>query len=121
MLTTLEYQSAISQYRRRHLMAWMACMAPVFGFWCASRYINAEQPPNGLVCIVLMLTGVLALAVINRFLLFKDARLKCRACGRPLAAYKSLVIASKSCPRCGSQVLLDTADQAEPSDGAESR
>ena len=110
MLTVLDYQSAISQYRRRFLFAWAACFAPVFVFWCASRYLKAEQTPDGLVCIVLVLAAVLALGVIDRFLLFKDARLKCRACGRPLAAYKSLVIASKSCPRCGSQVLLKTVD-----------
>jgi DNA-directed RNA polymerase subunit RPC12/RpoP len=106
MLTVLDYQSAISQYRRRFLIAWLACFAPVFVFWAASRYLEIEQSRTGSVAIVLMLAAVLALGVVSRFLLLKDARLKCHACGRSLAADQGLVVASRNCPRCGSQVLL---------------
>ena len=106
MVTVLDYQSAMSQYRRRYLIAWFVCFAPVFVFWGASRYLEVEQSRTGSVAIVLMLAGMLALAVISRFLLLTDARLKCEACGGSLAANQGLVVASRNCPRCGSQVLL---------------
>lgn len=121
MLTVLDYQSAMSQYRRRYLIACFVCFAPVFVFWGASRYLELEQSRTGSVAIVLMLAAGLALGVISRFILLKDARLKCEACGRSLAADQRLVVASRNCPRCGSQVLLDPVDKAEPSDGAGSR
>jgi DNA-directed RNA polymerase subunit RPC12/RpoP len=112
MVTVLDYQSAISQYRRRFLLAWVACFAPAFVFWGASRYLEVEQSRTGSVAIILMLAAGLALWVISRFLWLKDARLKCQDCGRSLTEYKNLVIASRNCPRCGSQVLLDPNDKA---------
>ena len=137
MLTLAEFKTAATRYRRRALISAAACFAPVLlvlgalGYWkpslenvSRSWFGEIENAFAGLVSVVLFpCIGVtfLAMWAFERSSLLQDPRLNCPTCGRMLALSQDVVIASRHCPHCGSQVLNTASDYAEQGNAADSR
>jgi endogenous inhibitor of DNA gyrase (YacG/DUF329 family) len=114
-----EFIAAANNYTRKTVF----CLIPIFLtlIWVIiysafkqrfEGYLNARftHPTSDIVATAPMalpvLLSIVALLPISRGL-DRAFGVPCPRCGKPLAQFKAIVIASKSCPHCGAKVLDD--------------
>lgn len=113
---------------RFHRWSVLACLLPLGGavlcglpFAALQDHIesagaSAFGEPAGEILRVLPIVAVVVLGVGSMvpFHRWIDRRfgVPCPHCGRPVAGHKSIVVASRNCPHCGSRILDSEIDES---------